>query len=354
MKLTAAEHRQYSRHLLMGEVGIEGQLKLKAAKVLVIGAGGLGCPVLQYLTGAGVGRIGIVDADVVSQSNLQRQLLYTQNDIGKGKAKRASDYLKLLNPFAQFDVYEKRLTVQNVLQIFEPYDLIVDGTDNFPTRYLINDAAVLLNKPVVFGSIFKFAGQVSVLNWKNGPTYRCLYPTPPALNAVPNCSEIGVLGILPGIIGSLQANEVLKMILGLGTVLSGKLLLFDALSMKQTLFSFERNNLNVMTALEEDYHSFCGIDESFEDIDFQEFKDQESSFNLLDVRSQMERMKFDIGGLHIPLDQLSERYNDIPDTKSLVVCCMSGVRSKIAIEMLLKKGFKRKLFNLKNGLTEVV
>ncbi|WP_026839222.1 molybdopterin-synthase adenylyltransferase MoeB [Gillisia sp. JM1] len=350
MELTAAEQEQYSRHLLLDEVGITGQLKLKQAKVLVIGAGGLSCPVLQYLTAAGVGTIGIVDDDTVAQSNLQRQILYTHKDIGKSKAEVAVNRLQELNPYIQFKSYQTRLKKDNALELLEPYDIIVDGTDNFPTRYLINDTAVLLNKPIVFGSIHRFDGQVSVFNFKNGPTYRCLYPSPPKLNEVPNCSEIGVLGVLPGIIGTLQANEVLKIILGLGNILSGKLLIFDALSMRQSIYSFEKNTSHGIISLEDDYQVCDGIPKDAKEISFQEYKKQSSLYNVLDVRTQAERDEFYIKSIHIPLNELSERCDEIPYDKNLLVFCKSGVRSKLAIGILENKSFKRELLNLKGGL----
>ncbi len=350
LDLTAAEQAQYSRHLLLEEVGVVGQLKLKQAKVLVIGAGGLSCPVLQYLSAAGVGTIGIVDDDTVTQSNLQRQILYTHKDIGRSKAEVAVKRLQELNPYIQFNTYQTRLTKYNALKLLKSYDIIVDGTDNFPTRYLINDTAVLLNKPIVFGSIHKFEGQVSVFNFKNGPTYRCLYPTPPKLNEVPNCSEIGVLGVLPGIIGSLQANEVLKIILDLGNILSGQLLTFDALSMRQSIYSFEKNNSHTIKSLEDDYQVCDGIPKVTKEISFQEYKEQSSIFNLLDVRTQAERDEFYIKSIHIPLDELSERCDEIPDDKNLLVFCKSGVRSKLAIGILEKNDFKRGLVNLKGGI----
>lgn len=350
MNLKASEKQQYSRHLILDEIGVAGQLKLKLAKVLVIGAGGLSCPVLQYLAAAGVGTIGIVDNDVVEQSNLQRQILYTHEDIGKNKAKTAAKRLQKLNPFISFDIYEERLTKNNTLQLVNFYDIIVDGTDNFPTRYLINDAAVLLNKPIVFGSIFKFKGQVSVFNYKNSATYRCLYPTPPKPDAVPNCSEVGVLGVLPGIIGSLQANEVLKIILELGNILSGKLLTFDVLSMKQHLFSFDKNTSIVVEYLDTDYDTFCGVHSVIKEINFQEYSQQSSKFNVLDVRTQKERNEFHISSIHIPLDELLTRIDEIPINKNLLVFCKSGLRSKLAIKMLKKEGFDKELVNLKGGL----
>lgn len=350
MELTAAEQKQYSRHLLLEEIGVAGQLKLKQAKVLIIGAGGLSCPVLQYLSAAGVGRIGIVDDDTVAQSNLQRQILYTHKDIGKSKAEVAVNRLQELNPYIQCSAYQSRLTKDNALELLEPYDIIVDGTDNFASRYLINDIAVLLNKPIVFGSIHKFEGQVSVFNFENGPTYRCLYPTPPKLNTVPNCSEIGVLGVLPGIIGSLQANEVLKIILGLGNILSGQLLTFDALSMRQSIYSFEKNTSHGIISLENDYEVCDNSKKDIREISFQEYKEQSSLYNVLDVRNQTERDEYHIESIHIPLNELSERCNEIPDNKNLLLFCKSGVRSKLAIGILEENSFKRELVNLKGGL----
>lgn len=351
MNLTSAEKKQYNRHLILNDIGLNGQLKLKQAKVLVIGAGGLGCPVLQYLTAAGVGYIGIVDDDTIDQSNLQRQILYTHNDIGKNKAETAAKHLQLLNPFIEFNTYKTRLKKENALDLFKKYDLIVDGTDNFPTRYLINDVAVLSNKPIVFGSIFKFDGQVSVFNYSDGPTYRCLYPTPPKPNEVPNCSEIGVLGVLPGIIGSIQANEALKIILDLGNILSGKLLTFDALSMTQSVLSFDKDTSISIESLNDDYEMLCGIPKVTKEISFQEYKAQKLNFNLLDVRTQYERDEFHIGGNHIPLDQLSQRFHEISQDNELLVYCKSGIRSSLAIKILQENGFENVLINLKNGVS---
>ncbi|WP_299397166.1 HesA/MoeB/ThiF family protein [uncultured Gelidibacter sp.] len=351
MELTATEIEQYSRHLLLDEVGKDGQLKLKRSKVLVIGAGGLGCPILQYLTAGGIGKIGIVDNDTVTVSNLQRQILFTQMDIGKNKAETAADRLKLLNPNVQFDVYAVKLSVVNAISLFEGYDMIIDGTDNFSTRYLINDAAVIMNKPVVSGSIFKYNGQVTVFNYNNGPTYRCLYPTPPKNGAMLNCSETGVLGVLPGIIGSLQANEVLKMVLGIGNVLAGKLLIFDALTMEQSVLTFEKNHKLQIESLADSYETFCGLDKAIVEITVKEYNEKQAQFNLLDVRTQAERDEFHLDSFHIPLDELGDRYDEIPATKDLVIYCKSGSRSKLAIEILKQKQFKKKLFNLKGGVS---
>ena len=346
MEFTKEEKQQYKRHLILEEIGLEGQLKLKKAKVLVIGAGGLGCPILQYLSAAGVGSIGIIDNDVVEQSNLQRQILYTHQDIGKNKAESAFKHLQLLNPYIKFDVYRTRLTKDNALDVFEKYDIIIDGTDNFPTKYLINDAAVLANKPIVFGSIYKFEGQVSVFNYKNSATYRCLYPTPSKPNEVPNCSDIGVLGVLPGIIGALQANEVLKIICQIGDVLSDKLLTYNLLTMQQTLFNFKKNDASQIKALDNDYEFACGVSKDNLVITLSALEKQVGRYNLLDVREDSERQLYNIGGQHIPLGELANRINEIIKDKDIVVYCKSGVRSKRAIEILKEKGLENTFLQL--------
>lgn len=347
--LTKAEEEQYNRHLILPEIGAEGQLKLKKAKVLVIGAGGLGCPILQYLAAAGVGNIGIIDDDTVAVSNLQRQILYSYNDIGKYKAKVAAEKLAQLNRFVTFNVFTEKLTTKNAINLFKQYDVIVDGCDNFQTRYLVNDAAVLTKKPVVSGAIFKFEGQVSVFNYKNGATYRCLYPNPPKPNEVPNCSEIGVLGVLAGIIGSLQVNEVIKIICGIGEVLSGKLATYNTLSSRQMLFSFKKNERILITELEENYDFFCGFTAEINEILKEDFFKEKERYNLLDVRTYEERNGNTIGGTHIPLDELSARISELKTDKPLVVYCKSGNRSKQAIEILKNLEFSSTLFNLKNG-----
>ncbi len=350
--LNKEENIQYNRHILLDEIGIVGQEKLKSAKVLVIGAGGLGCPILQYLTAAGIGTIGIIDDDEVDQTNLQRQILYTIDDIGKSKSKVASERLSKLNPFIFFKVYEEKLDADNALDLFEAYDIIVDGSDNFPTRYLVNDACVLTGKPLVFGSIFKFQGQVSVLNYNNGPTYRCLFPDPPAPGAVPNCSDIGVLGVLPGIIGSLQANEVIKIIIGLGEILQGKLLYFDTLTMQQQILNFKKNNDIEISELEEDYDFFCGINSNIiEEISSTELKQNLENYQIIDVRTSKEYENFNIGGIHMPLDTVSDRVLELNNRKSILVCCQSGVRSKKAIQIITEQRKDLHLINLKNGLS---
>ena len=345
------ELKQYNRHLILEKIGKEGQLKLKSSKVIVIGAGGLGCPILQYLTAAGVGTIGIIDYDVVNQSNLQRQILYTFDDIGKPKAESAMKRLSRLNPFIKFNVYNERLTNKNILSIFENYDIIIDGSDNFPTRYMINDAVVLLNKPLVYGAIFKFEGQVSVFNYKGAATYRCLYPKPPKIQESPNCSEIGVLGVLPGIIGSFQANEVIKIICEMGEVLTNKLLILDVLNMRQILLKFERTKNTKLISLEKDYENFCGLKNMENEISLDELENNREKYNLLDVREDWERKESHIGGQHISLLDLPIRYKEITPEKPLVVYCKSGKRSRTAISILKDKKIKGlKLLNLKGGV----
>lgn len=346
---TPEEKKQYNRHLILDEIGADGQAKLKTAKVLVIGAGGLGCPILQYLAAAGVGTIGIIDDDTVDQSNLQRQILYTHDDIGKPKASVAVSKLSKLNPYIHFDVYVEKLSRKRAIDLFKKYDIILDGSDNFPTRYLANDAAILANKPLVFGAIFKFEGQVSVFNYQNGPTYRCLYPTPPASGEVPNCSDIGVLGVLPGIIGSLQANETIKMICGLGDVLTGKLLTYDTLSHRQLMLNFDKTENANITKLEDSYDDFCGIT-LVTDISLEQIKKQSESYQLLDVREDWEREEFHIGGQHIPLAELPYRYQEINTSKEIVVYCKTGERSKTAIVLLEKLLPQQKVLRLKDTL----
>lgn len=346
MDLTTSEKQQYSRHLILDEIGIEGQLKIKNASVLVIGAGGLGCPVLQYLTAAGVGRIGIIDNDLVEQSNLQRQILYTHDDIGSNKAITAASRLEKLNPYITLDTYPVRLTKDNALELFGSYDIIVDGSDNFATRYLVNDAAVLKDKTVVLGSIYKFEGQLAVYNYKSGPTYRCLYPTPPKQNEMPNCSEAGVLGALAGIIGALQANEVLKIICDIGEVLSGKLLTYNILSMSQMVLRFDKDAYSDVSCLEDKYDLQCELPIDNVGITIEELNKHPEKYNLLDVREYHERALHHIGGQHIPLGELQNRAHEVLQTKDLVVYCKAGVRSKKAIELLQKEDFECRLLYL--------
>lgn len=351
MQLTLEEHKQYNRHLILEEIGEEGQLKLKKASVLVIGAGGLGCPILQYLTAAGIGTIGIIDDDTVDQSNLQRQILYTIDDIGASKAEVAVKKLSKLNPFTKFNTYVKKLVAKNAISLFKDYDIIVEGSDNFQTRYLANDAALITNKPLVYGSIFKFEGQVTVFNYKGSGTYRCLYPTPPNPNEVPNCSEIGVLGVLPGIIGALQANEVLKMVCGIGETLANKLLVIDALTMRQVLLNYKKIDTSKVISLDVDYDSFCGISTIDHEILLEELLKDSSRYHLLDVRENWEREQHHIGGQHIPLKELPVRFTELLTEKNIVVYCKSGIRSKQAIHLLQEKYTNVKFVNLKHGIS---
>ena len=247
--LSESEKKRYNRHLILDKVGIEGQQRLKNARVLVIGAGGLGCPVLLYLTAAGVGNIGIIDFDTVDESNLQRQVLFTTEDIGKNKALAAKERLLARNNCIEITVFPEKLTTENALELFGQYDIIIDGTDNFSTRYLVNDACVISNKPLIYGAIFKFEGQVTVFNYQNGPTYRCLFPNPPKAGSVPSCSDIGVLGVLPGLIGLQQANEALKIILQIGEILSGKLTIYNALGADTTIVNITKNETAVNLSL---------------------------------------------------------------------------------------------------------
>lgn len=354
--MNTEELKRYNRHLILPEIGMKGQQKLKQAKVLVIGAGGLGCPALQYLVAAGVGYIGIVDDDKVDESNLQRQILFSTEDIGEYKVKVAKEKLSKQNPFIYIATHQCYINNQNALAIIDKYDIVVDGSDNFPTRYLLNDACVLLNKVLVFGSIFKFQGQVSVFNYKDGPTYRCLYPTPPRENEVPNCSEIGVIGILPGIVGTLQANEVIKIITEIGEVLSGKLLTFDALSAAFETFTFSINPTNKTITELSDYQLLCntatGVVEN--EISAQELKQKIASkekFQLIDVREFYENDLNNIGGELIPMNEIEENLDKLKRDVPIVFYCQNGSRSKTVVNLLLKKGFQN-IFSLTKGLTD--
>ncbi len=357
--LSAAETRRYSRHLLLPEVGAAGQLRLKAARVLVVGCGGLGCPVLQYLAAAGVGTLGLLDFDVVDESNLQRQVLYTTADVGRPKALAAAARLGAQNPLVSLVPHQNVLTTANALALLAGYDLVVDCSDNFATRYLVNDACVVLGKPLVYGAIFKFDGQVAVFNYQNGPTYRCLYPAPPAPGEAPSCAEIGVLGVLPGLVGTLQATEVLKIIVGIGDVLSGRLLVIDALGMRfQTLRFAAVSAQQQRTALEADYAAFCG--EAPPDalpapeISAAELRAWQASgqpLQLLDVREPHEHARGHIGGRLVPLGQLAGALGALPADVPTVVHCASGTRSQRAARLLLENGF-REVYSLRGGLAE--
>jgi adenylyltransferase/sulfurtransferase len=369
--LSPNEVARYSRHLIMPEVGMEGQQRLKAASVLLIGAGGLGSPLALYLAAAGVGRIGLVDFDVVDFSNLQRQIIHGTPDVGRPKLQSAKDRIAAINPEVRLDLYETRLTSANALTLFAPYDLIIDGTDNFPTRYLTNDACVLLKKPNVYGSIFRFDGQASVFWPPHGPCYRCLYPEPPPPGEVPSCAEGGVLGILPGLIGCIQATEAVKLILGKGTPLVGRLLLYDALEMKFQEFKVRRNpkcpvcgDHPTVTKLI-DYEQFCGVrgqeapapaaagGNGMSEITAQELKrriDRGEDVFILDVRNPPEFQICRIpGSTLLPLPELPQRFRELSTDRELVVHCKSGMRSAKAIAFLRQQGFT-KLTNLQGGI----
>src|SRR6202162_2489807 len=365
-KLSKEEVLRYSRHLIMPEVGMDGQLKLASAKVLMIGAGGLGAPLGLYLAAAGVGRPGIVDFDVVEVTNLQRQVTFPPTDIGRPKLDAARDRLAGLNPKIQIDTYTTRLTSDNALELFRDYDIIVDGTDNFPTRFLVNDACVLLGKPNVYGSIFRFEGQATVFGYPGGPCYRCLYPEPPPPGLVPSCAEGGVLGVLPGIVGSIQAMETIKLILGAGEPLVGRLLLFDALAMRFRELKLRKNpdcptcgEHRTITKLI-DYEEFCGIrgeeappmTDGVPEITARDLKarqDRGDDLFILDVREPHEYQICNLNGKLIPLGELPRRVHELESSREMVVHCRSGKRSADAIQFLQKAGFK-KLLNLRGGV----
>jgi molybdopterin/thiamine biosynthesis adenylyltransferase/rhodanese-related sulfurtransferase len=366
LKLSNQEIIRYSRHLIMPEVGMEGQKKLKAASVLLIGAGGLGSPLAMYLAAAGVGRIGVVDFDVVDSSNLQRQIAYSTSDVGKPKLDAARERIIGINPFVEVKTYETHLTSENALDILKHYDVIIDGTDNFPTRYLVNDACVLLGKPNVYGSIFRFEGQASVFYAKEGPCYRCLYPEPPPPGLVPSCAEGGVLGVLPGIVGTIQATEAIKLIIGQGDPLIGRLLLFDALTMKFRELKLRKNpacpvcgsNPTINELI--DYEAFCGIQPQPTDgksmkqweITPEELKaklDKKDDVFILDVREPHEFEICNLDGYLIPLRDLPSRINELDSSKEIVAYCHTGVRSQRAVEFLKTAGFK-KVKNLVGGI----
>ena len=366
VKLSKEEIQRYSRHLIMPEVGLEGQLKLKRASVLTIGTGGLGAPLGLYLAAAGVGHLGLVDFDIVDSSNLQRQVTFTTADVGKPKSEAAKARLSALNPAIEITAYETRLTSENALQLFRDYDIIVDGTDNFPTRFLVNDACVLLGKPNVYGSIFRFEGQATVFGYPDGPCYRCLYPEPPPPGLVPSCAEGGVLGVLPGIVGSIQAMETIKLILGTGDPLVGRLLLFDALAMRFRELKLKKNpdcaicgKTRTITKLI-DYEEFCGIrgeeapamTDGILEISARDLKarqDRGDKLFILDVREPHEYQICNLNGKLIPLGELPRRVNELDSSVEMVVHCRSGKRSADAIHFLQQAGFK-KLWNLKGGV----
>ena len=348
---------RYNRHIILSEIGQVGQDKISNTKILVIGAGGLGCPVLQYLTAAGVGTIGIIDFDVVELSNLQRQVLFGKSSLGKNKAVAAKARLKDLNDDISIIAYPEQLNYRNAIELFLQYDIIVDGSDNFETRYLVNDACIITNKPLVFGAIYKFEGQVSVFNYKNGPSYRCLFPNPPQKDAVPNCSEIGVLGVLPGIIGSMLANEVLKIILGIGNVLSGKLLCYNALTSQISTLKIKRNETVIQLVLDKE-HSFekkqinIGCEIEVIEVSISEIV-SEKNIQFIDIRESHEQPKVDnLNVTYIPLSELETSLHKIDLSKKKALFCKSGMRSKHAVKVLQGLNINN-CFSIPQGASEI-
>jgi molybdopterin/thiamine biosynthesis adenylyltransferase/rhodanese-related sulfurtransferase len=366
--LSRDEILRYSRHLLIPEVGLEGQRKLKASSALIIGTGGLGSPVALYLAAAGVGRIGLVDYDVVDSSNLQRQVIHGTSTVGKLKVESAKDRMIDLNPDVQVDIYNEPFTSENAMRIAKDYDVLIDGTDNFPTRYLTNDVSVFLGKPNIYGSIFRFDGQLSVFDARVGPCYRCLFPEPPPPGLVPSCAEGGVLGVLPGTIGTLQATEALKVLLGIGSTMSGKLLLYNALDTSFDFVKLKKNpkcrvcgpDADIKELI--DYEEFCGVpghdheDEgsagSGWDITVHELAERvkQNHLKLVDVREPHELQISHLpDATNIPLGQLAARLSELDSAQEMVLFCKSGSRSARALELLVSAGFK-KVKNLKGGI----
>jgi adenylyltransferase/sulfurtransferase len=367
-ELTTDDLSRYSRHLILPEVGMEGQQKLKAARVLCVGTGGLGSPLALYLTAAGIGTLGLVDFDVVDASNLQRQIIHSTKDIGRKKIDSAEEKLKALNPAIHIIKHETMLSSANALEIIKDYDIVADGTDNFPTRYLVNDACVLLKKPNAYGSIFRFEGQASVFATEAGPCYRCLYPEPPPPGLVPSCAEGGVLGILPGLVGVIQATEVIKLILGKGEPLIGRLLLVDALAMRFRELKLRKNpecpvcGANPTVTKLIDYEQFCGIipettqeknvKNGIPQISVKEYKsrvDRGDDLFLLDVREPYEYQIAQIGGTLIPQNEVPNRLAEIPRDREIVVQCRSGARSQRIAEFLKQSGYTN-VINLAGGI----
>jgi adenylyltransferase/sulfurtransferase len=365
VELSNEEIARYSRHLIMPEVALDGQKKLKKARVLTIGAGGLGSPLAMYLAAAGVGTIGIVDFDVVDESNLQRQIIHGTSDLGRPKMESAKERIEDINPNVKVEAYEEALTSENALEIFEDFDVIVDGTDNFPTRYLVNDACVLTGKPNVYGSIFRFEGQASVFWAEEGPCYRCLYPEPPPPGLVPSCAEGGVLGILPGAIGTIQATETVKLILGIGEPLIGRLLLYDALGMRFREMKLRKDpgcpvcgeNPTVTELI--DYQEFCGIPQAntqadeVPEITVRELKeklDNGEDVFVLDVREPHEYEVANIGARLIPLGELPQRLVELNQNDNVAVHCKTGGRSARAVKLMQEAGFQN-VYNVKGGIT---
>ncbi|MFP5237605.1 MAG: molybdopterin-synthase adenylyltransferase MoeB [Acidobacteriota bacterium] len=368
-ELNAEEMARYSRHLILPEVGMEGQQRLKAARVLCVGTGGLGSPMAFYLAAAGVGTLGLVDFDIVDASNLQRQIIHSTKDIGRKKLDSAEEKLKALNPALNVIKHETMLTSANALEILRDYDVVADGTDNFPTRYLVNDACVLTGKPNVYGSIFRFEGQCSVFATEDGPCYRCLYPEPPPPGLVPSCAEGGVLGILPGLVGVMQATEVIKLILGKGEPLVGRLLLVDALNMRFRELKLRKNPECPVCGDEPtlreliDYQQFCGIApktaeekkqmNGIPQMSVRELKqriDAGEDLQLIDVREPYEAQIAQIGGKLIPMNDVPQRMHEIDPSREVVVHCKGGGRSQRVAEFLRQNGYE-KVANVAGGIT---
>jgi molybdopterin/thiamine biosynthesis adenylyltransferase/rhodanese-related sulfurtransferase/molybdopterin converting factor small subunit len=361
--LSNEEIARYNRHLILPEVGIEGQVKLKKASIALVGAGGLGAPLGLYLAATGIGRIGLIDFDAVDVSNLQRQIIHGTKDVGRKKLDSAADKMQDINPHLQIEKYGVSLTSENALEILRDYDIVIDGTDNFPTRYLVNDACVMLKKPNVYGSIFRFEGQATIFAYEDGPCYRCLYPEPPPPGLVPSCAEGGVLGILPGLIGVVQATEAVKIILGRGTTLKGRLLLYDALEMRFRELKLKRDpacpacgDHPTVTKLI-DYQEFCGIRPApiqtegvIDPIQVKEKQDRGDNFVLIDVREPYEYQTCRIpGSLLIPLGDLPKRFGELDQNADIVAHCKSGARSQKAVDLLKQNGF-RNVRNMTGGI----
>lgn len=369
-KLTNLEVKRYSRHLVLSEFGVENQIKLKNARVLVVGAGGLGSPALLYLAAAGIGTLGIVDFDAVEISNLQRQILFSVDDVGNNKAQAAAARLSKLNPLLQINSYPTRISSTNALALLQKYDLVIDGTDNFPTRYLLNDACVLANKPLIYGSILRFEGQVAVFNLANGhggfsTNYRDLFPQPPDPESVQNCEEAGVIGVLPGMIGTMQANEAIKVITGLGEPLADKLLLLDALSMEFTTINIRQQAERIPITGLIDYDDFCGLSDrknkslapnetaTMKEITVQELKQMKDSgadFQLIDVREPHEYDLCNLDGELIPQGDIPHSIDKIDRKKKVILQCRSGARSGNMVQWLEKNHGFENLYNLKGGI----
>ncbi|MCX2745551.1 HesA/MoeB/ThiF family protein [Mangrovivirga sp. M17] len=356
MMLTNLETEQYRRQMVLPEIGEEGQDKLKNSNVLVVGAGGLGCPVLSYLVACGVGKIGIIDDDNVEVSNLHRQVLYSHQDVGINKAKVAAQKLRNLNPSIDIVAYSQRLTAQNAIRIIKDYNLLVDCTDNFRSRYLINDTCVILNKPFVFGSVLRFEGQVSVFNYQNGPTYRCLFNTPPNPENSISCNDAGVLGLIPGIVGSFQAMEVIKIICGIGEVLFGKLMIYNGLKNEYSWVKIDRdeNKVNISSLSDSIYSSEIIKTKDINPIELKG-KVNDPEWIIIDVREKDEVEVFGdlFNAICIPLKNLKSEINCIPKNRRIALVCQSGIRSSLAANIFIENGYEE-VYNLKNGINSLV